>query len=1046
MKRMIEFFVKNPLFSDLLTVFVIGAGIVSAFLIQREAFPVISFDIVSVSTTWPGATASDVEKLITNPIEQDLQEVDGIDKMLSDSIENLSSIAIFLDPDQTTEDEGKADVQDVVDKIKDLPDDAEDPEVLLIDSSSTPVIEVSISSNDLSDLELREKAKALEKELERIDGVSKVVHRGLRDLEIRIEISPQKLTSYRLSLQEVVEALSSQNVSIPGGIIEPLSAADQERFVRTVGEFESLEDVENAVIRANDLGRAILVKDVAKVFYELERADILNRTNGEKSLTLTVLKKESADSIKLVDDLKVKIKELEGSLISDINVAFVNDISEYVRRRIGVLSGNLAVGLILIFFFLPVLVPFRFAMVIGLGLPMAFMGTIFILYNLGISINLLTMIGLIIVSGILVDDSIVATENAARLIDKGMSPREGAIEGTVQIAPALTASVMTTAFAFLPMMFMSGIFGKFIKYIPMAILIALFMSLMEAFFILPSHVANWVSFTKSGEQKVGFIDRLYGPVRKNWDQWLIPRYLKLLKTFIRHRYVVLASTLALFIFSLGLAGTAMKIILFPADGIEIFFIRTEMEVGTSLKAHTEKIKPLEEIVLELPKEELKDFTTTIGLVQQDPNDPAKQRGAEFAQITVYLTPETNRERTAAQIIDSLREKVGQPEGFKRVVFKRVQGGPPVGKPVSLAVRANEYEDIFPAVEDLKEILKQIEGVTDITDSYRLGKEEVQVIPKSDEALAAKVNTQLIGSAVRASYGGIVASKIRKLDEEVDLRVSWPETSRESADTLEKILVPNTLGNLIPLGQIAEFKTTRNVSSHSHEANSRQIKVEAEIDERVTTSMDANGKVREKLSELQKKHPKVRIEFGGEDEDTQESLASLGRSFLVAVMLIFLMLVLIFKSLSQPFLVLLTIPLGVIAVIWTFFLHGLPLSFLGMLGIIALAGVIVNNAIILMDFYNQHRDDGLSPEDGVIEASKQRIRPIVMTSLTTVMGILPTAYGIGGLDPFVVPIAMAIGWGVFFGAMMTVVVFPCALLTLEDITTKMKTWKEKRATA
>lgn len=1045
MKKAVEFFVRNPLFSDLLTVFVIGVGIVAAFLIRREAFPVISFDVISITTTWPGASADDVEKLITNPIEQDLQEVDGVKKILSQSVENLSIVSVFLDPDQTTEDEGKADVQDVIDKVSDLPDSAEEPEVVLIDSSRAPVIEVNISSDQLSDIKLREKARSLEKELEKIAGVAKVVHRGLRDLEIRVEISPERLSSYRLSLQEVVESLKRQNTSIPGGIIEPKDLDHPEKFVRTVGEFKEIEDVENTVIRANDLGRPILIKDVAKVFYDLERAEVINHTNGKKSLSLTILKQEQADAISIVDSLTERLEEIKSSsLLQDLDVTFVNDISEYVRRRLGVLTGNMAIGLALIFLFLPALVPFRFALVIGLGLPMAFLGTIFILYNAGVSINLLTMMGLIIVSGILVDDSIVVTENSARLVDEGLSPRDAAIEGTTQIAPALVGSVLTTAFAFLPMMFMSGIFGKFVKFIPLAILIALAMSLFEAFFILPSHVANWIAFQKSGA-KPGLIDRIYGPIRRNWDDFLIPRFLKVTRLFIRHRYIVLMGTFGLFLASLILAASPMmKLILFPPDGIEIFFIRTEAPIGTSLESHAKRLKPIEEVVASLPPEELKDFVTSVGLVQQDPNDPATRRGSEYAQIAVYLTPELTRGRTALEIIEDLREKVGEPKGFERVSFQRVQAGPPTGKPISLGVRADEYDQILPAMKDLKAILEKIEGVTDITDSYRLGKEEVQVLPNSRETLAAGVNAELIGTSVRASYGGLVATKIRRIDEEVDVRVSWPESFRQSDEDIGQILVPNSFGNLIPLGKIAEFKTTRNVSLHSHQANSRQVLVSAEVDQRLISAVEANNKVREQLGELKSKHPEVTIEFGGEDEDTQESLASLARSFGVAILLIFLVLVLIFKSLSQPFLVLLTIPLGVMSVIWTFFLHGMPLSFLGMLGVIALAGVIVNNAIILMDFYNQHRDDGLTPEEGVIEASRQRIRPIVMTSVTTVMGILPTAYGIGGMDQFVVPIAMALGWGVLFGAAMSVFVFPCALLTLEDIQrahigTRIKKW-------
>lgn len=1037
MKRAIEFFANNPVFSELLTVFIIGVGLICAILIKREAFPPISFDIVTVTTTWPGASADDVERLLTNPIEIELKEITGIKKLQSVSAENISIVNVILDPDQTTEAKGKDDVQTAIDQIVDLPKDAEEPKVNTLDSSQVPVIEVTIDSKNLNDLELREKAKALKKELETLSGVAKVVERGVRDLEVRIEISPEKLAKYRLSLQEVSGALAGQNVSVPGGVIEALGANAQEKFVRTLGEFQNLEDIQNTVIRSNDFGRPIRIKDVAEVYYALERAEVINHTNANRALSLTILKHEKADIITLVDSVRSHVESLKGSeLLKDINFAFINDISEYVRRRLGVLTGNMLIGLILILLFLPALVPFRFALVIAMGLPMAFLGTIFIVYNTDVSVNLLSMMGFIIVSGILVDDAIVTTENAARLVEEGYSPKEAAIKGTLEIAPALTASVMTTAFAFFPMLFMSGIMGKFIKFIPMAILIALAVSLFEAFFILPTHVSHWIPADYKNRKK-GLIDRIYGPFRNAWEQKLTPLYMKTLDWVLNKRYMILCLTFLFFIGSIFVASKAMKFVLFPADGIEIFFVKTEAPTGISLKNHEAQLKKIEDEIMALPKGEVKDFITSIGLVQQDPNDPATKRGSEYAQITVYLTPEMQRNRTAGQIIEGLREKVGTPDGFTRVSFERVRPGPPVGKPISIGVRASEYDIILSAVKDLKQILKNIDGVEDITDSYILGKEEVQVLPDTVEALAAGVTTQDIGMAVRASYGGHIATKMRKLDEEIDLRVSWPEGYRSNAQAIEQTLVPNPTGHLIPLKQIANIKTTRNISTHNHEANSRQVLVSAEIDEKKISSIQANSIVKEKLPELLKKHPKVKMNFGGEDEDTQESMMSLARAFGVAVLLIFLMLVLTFKSLTQPFLVLLTIPLGIIAIIWTFFLHNMPLSFMGMLGIVALAGVIVNNAIILMDFYNQKRNEGLQPRESILNSARQRIRPILMTSVTTVAGILPTAYGLGGDDPFVIPIAMALGWGVLLGAIMSCYVFPCALLTLEDIQGRFK---------
>ena len=478
MKRIIAFFVRQGVFGDLLSVAVIILGIGAAFLIKREVFPNVAFDVISIVTIFPGASPQEVEKLITNPLEQDLKEVDGIKKLQSGSIEGRSGIVIYLDPDQTTEEIAKSDIQDVVDRFtnEQLPANAEKPLVTAIQSKQAPIIEVSVAG-EIPPLELRAIAKQLEYELERVSGVARVVQRGLRDIEIRVEADQQKLSRYRLSLDDLVDALKRQNVSIPGGTVEPpagntiAAISTKERIVRTVGDFANLDDVRKTIIRANDLGQALEVADVAKVFYDLERADVLNHTNGLPALSLTVLKKENADAIDLVDAIKQRVKELHPKIDPRVKISYINDFSEYIRRRLSILTGNLTIGLSLVLLLLPLMIPFRFALLIALGEPFAFLGTIWILHLTGHSINLISMLGLIIVSGILVDDSIVVTENAVRLVEEGKSPKEAAIEGTYQILSPVTASVLATTTAFLPMLFMSGIFGKFIREVPIAVII-----------------------------------------------------------------------------------------------------------------------------------------------------------------------------------------------------------------------------------------------------------------------------------------------------------------------------------------------------------------------------------------------------------------------------------------------------------------------------------------------------------------------------------------------------------------------------------------------
>ncbi len=1045
MNALIEYFGRRRLFADLFTLFVFVVGVGSLLLIRREVFPNVNFDIITVAANFPGSSASETEKLITNPLEQDLKEVDGIKKVRSISTEGRSYITLFLDPDQTNEKEAKDNVQDVVNRFI-LPAGALEPVVTALNSKYTPIVEVAVSG-DLPELELRKTAKYLEEQIEKVRGVARVVSSGLRDLEIRVEADPAKLAAYRMSLDEVVRALQSQNVSVPAGSVEPrtLSVGDAEKTVRTVGDFKSAEDVKKTVIRANELGTPIRVMDVAQVFESLEKPTVLSRPIGLPGLSLTILKKEKGDAIRVVESIRARMDELKPTLDPRVKVTFINDFSQIIKRRISILSGNLILGLVLVLGLLALILPFRVAILVSLGIPFSFLGTMILFQQWGNSINLISLLGLIIVSGMLVDDAIVVTDNAVRLMEEGHSPEDAAVKGTQQIWAPVFASVMTTILAFAPMLFMSGIFGKFIGEIPLGVIVALGVSLFEAYFILPGHIATYIRVKKAqpGESRKtrNPVQRFLWWTEHVWDERVTPAYTRALKRVLENRYKVAGLIFVFFLVTVTIPISGkMKFILFPPDGVEIFFVRLQAPNGTSLRQTEELVKPVEKMIAGLPKNELDNYLTKIGLVQNDPNDPETKRGSEYAQIQVFLTPETMRTRKADEIIDAIRNEVGTPKGFIRVTYDRARPGPPVGKPVSLSVRGKDYEQIMPAVAELKKIVGEFKGVNDVQDSYILGKQELNVNVNSAEAAAAGLSVAQIGQTVRAAFDGLIATTIRGLDEEVDVRVSLPESARKNSETLSQVQIPNQRGNLIPLSRVASISQTQSLAYYEHEGNEREIRVTADIDTNLNSPLAVNGELKKILPEIAKRYPGVAVYFGGEDEDTRESFASLGRAFLVAILGIFLTLVFTFGRLGQSLLILITIPLGVISVIWTLLLHGRPLSFLAMLGIIALGGVIVNNAIILIDFVNVNRAAGQDRWQSILGAAKMRIRPIFLTTATTVAGLLPTAYGIGGIDQFVVPIALSLGWGLALGSILTAFIFPSAIAILDDIN---EFWQKKR---
>ncbi len=1044
MNRLIAFFATQRVFGDLITFFVIIAGIFAFTKIQRETFPNVKFDLISIRTVFPGATPEEMERLVTNLIEQEIKEVDGIKTVFSSSSENISEITVQLNPDETDSKKGKDDLQNVIDRINNLPSGTEKPLVTSIETKYQPVIELYVRPRDGSNLDgmaVRKLTKQLEREIKALPDVAKVTYSGWKKLEYRIQPELRSLARHHLTLEQLILAIQRQNRTTPGGKIEQITG---ETVIRTLGEFQSQEEIENLVIRSNDFGETLRIKDVAKVKLTEEKPKQITQVNGKRAIRMLILQKEKADTIRLTENLRKKISELSPGLLKDLEVTEINDSSSYISRRLSVLNGNLLIGLVLVLFLLSLILPFRVAMLVSIGIPFAFLGTILWFYNANLSLNLVSLIGLIIVSGMLVDDAIVVTDNCVRLMEEGLSPEAAAVKGTQEIWPAVTASVLTTIVAFLPLMFMSGIFGKFVKPVSTGVVIALIISLAEAFFVLPGHIAAYIRVKKNVEKEraqTHWLDRITRSTERLWSEWVIPRYKNLIGKLIDAKYRTLAIAGLFFVVVFSLSGTLMKVVLFPPNGVEMFYIKIEAPSGSSLEKTEGLIAPVAKHIESLPRTDLLNYTALVGENSYDMLEPGYRRGGEYAYFLVYLTPAENRDRSADQIMELLRERIGSPPGLKEVRFSRVASGPPVGKPVSLSVTGEDFPVLQKAAADLRAKLATVKGVKDITDTYSLGKDEMRLKIRQKEAIAAGLDSTSVGTSVRAAFEGIVASSLRNLDEEVDLRVILDPKERTSLASLESLFVLNPASQLIPLKRVVDFGTGKGLQVIDHKDYLRQVNVTADVDYDVISAAQANDVIRGYFKEFSEKFPGVGISFGGEDQDTIEAMESLGRAFIVAFMAIFLILVMTFQNLAQPFLVMITIPLGAVAALIAFFVHGWPITFMGMMGIVALAGVIVNNAIVMIDFVNQLRSKGLSQRQSIIDAAGIRFRPIFLTTATTVAGLLPTAYGIGGLDEFVVPIALALGWGLLFGSVLTAVIFPVAIAALDDFRAKLTSMRK-----
>jgi multidrug efflux pump subunit AcrB len=1057
MIAIIEFFLRRSIFGNVLTVILIGWGIYVGLTINREAFPNIDFDIVLITTVFPGASPEEVEKLITNPIEDQLKSVEGIKEIRSSSIENRSGITVIIDPDTKNPRKVVEDIRSAVDRVTDLPADVDKPLVLEITSSLTPVIEVSLfaDENKIDYRTLREQAEILENALKQIDGVARIDRRGWLNREYIVKLDPIKIKNNYVGIEQILAGLKQRNINFPGGEVI-INGASQ--VLRTVGELLEPKDVENFFIRSNELGQGIRIRDVGKVVDGFEEPLYIYRTNGKIAINLIVLKKEKGDIIRVVEEVKKVANNYKQKLPEGIEVEFINDLSYYVKRRLNVLFNNAIGGFILVvgslFFFLG----WRTALMVALGIPVS-LGAALIIFNaLGVTLNLLSMVGMIIVVGILVDDAIVVSENFYRYLEEGYSTLEAAIKGTSEVVAPVFASVITTIVSFAPLLFVTGIFGKFLFTIPLVVIITLSASLFESFFILPSHlydINKYASHENEIKGESGYFYRFRKKIYEPALAWVI-----------NHRWQTLIALVVLFITSIVLQVTVGKFKLFTG-AIEAFIIKMKADPSTPLEDMDRFNQYISKYVETLPKEEIENFRTATGIVQQNPTDPFTKLGSNYAMAIIYLTPENKRKRSGEEIVNQVREEISwlldakfkdnanlKQNPYKPKIFPEfmnlsgklenlqvdlLRGGPPTGKPVAIEIRGKDYDVLEKIGEEFKERLAKIKGVKNIDDDHELGKKEIHL--KIDELTAAitGVSVENIALAVNTAFRGTAPTTIKKGTEEIDVRVRFDDSYHKNIQTINHIYVLNRMGQLIPIKPLVKFETKQGYVALNHIDADRSLIVLADIDEKTTTSAQVNKEIQKFMNQIIEKYPGYTVKLGGENKDTEESLESLRKALIVGVLVNFLILSSLFGSILLPFTVLMTIPFAIIGVILAFIAHGQPISFLALVGFVGLSGVVVNDAIVMIDFAQSLRKNNpnMSIEEVALNAGSMRLRAVILTTLTTVLGLLPTAYGIGGSDPFLVPLALAFAWGLMFSTLLTLFIIPILYIKAVNFTIFIK---------
>ena len=1016
-----EFSVRHSVFGNMLTLVVIVAGIIIVSDMQREVFPEIPLDLVTITTPYPNASPEEVEDLVTAPIEDALREIDGLNQYTSSSGEGVSLVLVEVDPEAADKDRIINEIQRQVDQITDFPAEAQDPDITIL-TTQGPVIRVAVAGG-APESEVRAYAEFLESLLEQNPDVGSVQRSGWRDEEFWVEPDPARLEAYELSVLDVSRALALRNINLPGGKIRYHT---RDLVLRTIGRFHDEEEIGAVIVRSDADGRHVRVRDVATVQRAFEEDTIYLRANGDRAVVLGIRKKDRADTIRLADAVRAIVAAESDRLPEGISLAVVDDESFYVKRRLHVLSMNGLLGMAFVMGCLFIFLNFRVALITAIGIPFSFLSAFILMKLYGVTINLMTMFGLIIVLGMVVDDAIIVGENIFRHLEMGKSPRRAAIDGTREVMYPLTTTVLTTTAAFFPLMFAPDIYADFLKWLPIVVIMTLAGSLFESLVILPCHAADFVpAFPRGATDPEG---------RHHAHRWMdatIRVYSRALDRILRARYVFLAIVLALFMGLGFLSLRTMRIDIFPDDMIDVVFVRMNTDEGTTLDETARVAAELEQIIKALPPEELSDVITHIG-GHFDVFGEYTARGTHYASMAVYLTPQNERARKTRELIDELRQETESVDGLDRVEFEMLSPGPPVGRPLEVKIIGRDFDRLQRISAELQDFLHTLPGVLDISDDFEKGKEEIHVSIDHAEAARLGLDVSIIAQGISASFQGVESTEVREGREELTVRVRLAEPYRNDPDTVGRVRVPNQAGRLIPLEQVITVERRQGLPTIYHYMGERVITVGADIDTRATSSVEVNRAVLSEFGDLHLEEPGYRLVLTGEWEETEKLLQFVRTAFSIAVLVIFSILVVQFNSFFQPFVVILSIPLGLIGVTLALLLHNQPISIMALMGMVGLAGVAVNDAIVLVNFINRHRREGLEMHDAVHQAGEARLRPILLTTVTTMTGLLPVIYGWGGYEPFIAPAAITLGYGLVVASFLTLFVVPSLYYVAHDI--------------
>ena len=1002
MDSILDFLVRQKKFAVVFSLAFIAIGILSFQQIQRDQFPSVDFEILAVTTAYPGASPEDVEQSVTKVIESELLNVNGIKNITSTSREGLSSIIITLESNVKDVVTVKNDIRNAVNRVGNLPEEVTElPSVLDFNIMEIPILNINIDGTSFDYAEARQITDDMEKALSMVKGVSRINKNGYLESEIQIKVDPDKLTKYNISVNEVIAAISSRNARFTLG---DNNQPDLKKNIVILSEFENIEDIQNVVIKSSFDGPSIRLGDISRVFRGDEEETSITRVNGTKGFILEILKQEQSDIIRTVARVKERVLELQENYPDDLRIFYTQDRSISVENRLDIIVRNGYIGLSLVLVVLGIFLSLKTAFWVAVSLPVTLLGTVAGLGLTGDTINLISLSGFILVLGIVVDDSIIIAESIHHYKSREGNLYDNVVKGFKRVILPVITTILTTMLVMSSMFLMTGIMGKFIYVLPVVVIFALTLSFLEITFALPAHLAN----KKTEKQRTWFI-----PV-ENWFNRVIVRLL-------RWRYLIVPLFIALFAYSIYFAITEMPLTLFPSRGADQMYARVEAPNGSSA-AYTENLViEVEKIIMEETGENLESVTSNIG-----------SYFTNEANISIALTPTSERDIGAEALMEKIKERSTVIQGAEEINFSVQRPGPPAGEDIEINLVSDNDEQRAAAANFLEEILSSMDGVDNIDRDDEIGKPRIETVLDFDEMARLGVDYQAVYRHLRTAFSGSYVTDVRIGGKDEDVRV-YIGNNDYSENFIMNTKVKNRQGNLIPMSQFSTIREIKGEPDFNHYDGERSVRISASVDDKVTTSQAAMSSVLKELN-AGVNFPQVSVISEGGAQDVLESMESFQNAFIASVLGVFLILAMLFNSYSQPLLVLAAVPFSLIGVIWAFYFHKEPLSFFALTGSLALIGVVVNDSLVMVSHLNYIKSKRAQIEDKITwiaKGARDRLRAVVLTTLTTLAGVLPLAYGLGGTDYFLQPMVLALGYGLIFGTVMTLILLPCMYLMNYD---------------